>query len=58
MRSKLHDLIEMAHEPSSERRRELLRGVTDLFFSAEATHGADELVERIMPADVLPDETD
>ena len=43
MRSKLHDLIEMAQEPSSERRRELLRGVTDLFFSAEATHGADEL---------------
>ncbi|WP_374571612.1 DUF2336 domain-containing protein [Phenylobacterium sp.] len=32
-RSKLHDLIELAQEPSSERRRELLRGVTDLFFA-------------------------
>ncbi|MES3030015.1 MAG: DUF2336 domain-containing protein [Pseudomonadota bacterium] len=43
MRSKLHDLIEMAREPSSERRRELLRGVTDLFFSADGAHGTDEL---------------
>jgi len=25
-RTKLHDLIELAQEPSSERRRELLRG--------------------------------
>ncbi len=40
--SKLHDLIALAHEPSSERRRELLRGVTDLFFTAES-HGAAEL---------------
>ncbi|QUD86097.1 DUF2336 domain-containing protein [Phenylobacterium montanum] len=31
-RSKLHDLIELAQEPSSERRRELLREVTDMFF--------------------------
>lgn len=31
--SKLHDLIELAREPSSERRRELLRQVTDLFFT-------------------------
>ena len=37
MSTKLHDLIEMAKEPSSERRRELLRGVTDLFFTSE--HG-------------------
>ena len=43
MRSKLHDLIEMAHEPSSERRRELLRGVTDLFFATEGAQGAEEL---------------
>lgn len=42
MTSKLHDLIALAHEPSSERRRELLRGVTDLFFTAES-HGAAEM---------------
>jgi uncharacterized protein (DUF2336 family) len=35
-RPKLHDLIALAHEPSSERRRELMRGVTDLFFATEA----------------------
>jgi uncharacterized protein (DUF2336 family) len=40
--SKLHDLIALAHEPSSERRRELLRGVTDLFFTTDS-HGAAEL---------------
>ncbi len=40
--SRLHDLIALAQEPSSERRRELLRGVTDLFFSAEP-HGAGEM---------------
>ncbi len=40
--SRLHDLISLAHEPSSERRRELLRGVTDMFFSGEA-HGATEI---------------
>lgn len=33
--SKLHDLIALAREPSSERRRELLREVTNLFFNAE-----------------------
>jgi uncharacterized protein (DUF2336 family) len=32
--SKLNDLISLAHEPSSERRRELLREVTDMFFAA------------------------
>lgn len=42
-RSKLHDLIEMAKEPSSERRRELLRGVTDLFFATEDGRRGDEL---------------
>lgn len=42
MSSKLHDLIALAHEPSSERRRELLRGVTDLFFTSES-HGAAEM---------------
>ncbi|MFN3513513.1 MAG: DUF2336 domain-containing protein [Phenylobacterium sp.] len=42
-RSKLHDLIEMAREPSSERRRELLRGVTDLFFTSEDARGAGEM---------------
>lgn len=40
--SRLHDLIALANESSSERRRELLRGVTDLFFSDE-THGAAEI---------------
>lgn len=35
--TKLHDLIELAKEPSSVRRRELLREVTDLFFT-----GADK----------------
>lgn len=42
-RSKLHDLIEMAKEPSSDRRRELLRGVTDLFFASEDIRRGDEL---------------
>jgi uncharacterized protein (DUF2336 family) len=32
--SKIHDLIALAREPSSERRRELLREVTDMFFAA------------------------
>jgi len=40
--SKLHDLIALAQEPSSERRRELLRGVTDLFFTSSG-HGPREL---------------
>jgi uncharacterized protein (DUF2336 family) len=40
--SKLHDLIALAHEPSSERRRELLRGVTDLFFTTDG-HGVAEM---------------
>jgi uncharacterized protein (DUF2336 family) len=40
--SRLHDLIALANETSSERRRELLRGVTDMFFSGEA-HGASEM---------------
>lgn len=42
-RSKLHDLIEMAKEPSSERRRALLRGVTDLFFSSDDVRGGEEM---------------
>jgi uncharacterized protein (DUF2336 family) len=37
--SKLYGLIELAREPSSERRRELLREVTDLFL----THGPGQL---------------
>lgn len=40
--SRLHDLIALAHETDSGRRRELLRGVTDLFFSGER-HGANEM---------------
>lgn len=42
-RAKLHDLIALAEEPSSERRRELMRGVTDLFFASEEEHGAVEM---------------
>jgi len=42
-RSKLYDLIEMAKEPSSERRRELLRGVTDLFFASEEVRRGEEM---------------
>ena len=37
MTSKLHELIELAKEPSSERRRELLREVTDLFLVQSPT---------------------
>src|ERR1700761_3424395 len=35
MSSKLLHLIELAEEPSSERRRELLREVTNLFFTGD-----------------------
>ncbi|HLK24824.1 MAG TPA: DUF2336 domain-containing protein [Caulobacteraceae bacterium] len=41
--TKLHDLIALAREPSSERRRELLREVTDLFFTGQAGRPASEL---------------
>lgn len=40
--SKLQDLIDLAKEPSSEKRRELLREVTDLFF-ANPDHRGGEL---------------
>ena len=43
MSSKLHDLIDLAKEPSSERRRELLREVTNLFFSADGAQNTAEL---------------
>jgi len=42
-RPKLHDLIALAQEPSSERRRELMRGVTDLFFNPDGAHGPTEM---------------
>ncbi|MDO8321766.1 MAG: DUF2336 domain-containing protein [Phenylobacterium sp.] len=42
-RTKLHDLIELAQEPSSSRRRELLRGVTDLFFTTDEPRAPGEL---------------
>ncbi|PXA85128.1 hypothetical protein DMC18_23225 [Caulobacter sp. D5] len=42
LQSRLHDLIALADEPSSARRRDLLRGVTDLFFTAD-DHGAVEM---------------
>jgi uncharacterized protein (DUF2336 family) len=41
--SKLDELIALAREPSSERRRELLREVTDLFFSTSGPHGPQEM---------------
>jgi uncharacterized protein (DUF2336 family) len=41
--SKLDALIDLAKEPSSARRRELLREVTDMFFSTGAQHGAVEM---------------
>jgi len=41
--TKLYDLIELAKEPSSERRRELLRQVTDLFFSGDQAHPPGEM---------------
>jgi uncharacterized protein (DUF2336 family) len=43
MGSKLDTLIALAKEPSSARRRELLREVTDLFFSADNPYGAVEM---------------
>jgi len=36
MATKLTNLIALAHEPSSERRRELLREVTNLFFTTDS----------------------
>jgi uncharacterized protein (DUF2336 family) len=41
--SKLRDLIDLAREPSSERRRELLREVTDLFLVDPEQHLEAEL---------------
>ena len=41
--AKLQDLIDLAEEPSSTRRRELLREVTDLFFIAPDAHGPREM---------------
>ncbi|MEO6340299.1 MAG: DUF2336 domain-containing protein [Caulobacteraceae bacterium] len=41
--SKLDELIALAHEPSSERRRELLREVTDMFFTGPADHNPREM---------------
>jgi uncharacterized protein (DUF2336 family) len=42
-RSRLHDLIELAKETSSAKRRELLREVTDLFFGQPAPGHQPEL---------------
>lgn len=41
--NKLAQLIALAHEPSSQKRRELLREVTDLFFATADTQSAREL---------------
>jgi uncharacterized protein (DUF2336 family) len=43
-RNKLAELIALAHEPSSDKRRELLREVTDLFFAGPPEgHSAGEM---------------
>ena len=42
MASRLVDLIALAKEPSSERRRELLRELTELFFVTPQVHAAGE----------------
>ena len=42
-RTKLHDLIDLAKEESSDRRRELLRSVTDLFFTTDAERNGQEM---------------
>ena len=42
-RPKLENLIALAHEPSSAKRRELLREVTDLFFVGSESHGPNEI---------------
>lgn len=44
-KTKIEELIALAHEPSSEKRRELLRGVTDLFFVGSGEHAAPELAQ-------------
>ena len=41
--TKLHDLMSLAAEPSSERRRELLREVTNMFFGEDKGHGPAEM---------------
>jgi uncharacterized protein (DUF2336 family) len=41
--SKLQDLIDLAREPSSEKRRVLLREVTDVFFANPSSHTGTEL---------------
>jgi uncharacterized protein (DUF2336 family) len=42
MASRLIDLIALAKEPSSERRRELLRELTEIFFVTPQAHGPEE----------------
>lgn len=41
--SRLQQLIDLAREPSSEKRRTLLREITDLFFTPAPTRGAEEI---------------
>lgn len=41
--SKLQDLIALAREPSSEKRRELLREITDIFFARSDAESGPEL---------------
>ena len=41
--SRLSDLIALAREPSSAKRRELLRDITDLFFASAATSSARDI---------------
>lgn len=41
MQSRLNDLIALANEPSSAKRRELLRGVTDMLFAADGANAVE-----------------
>ena len=41
--AKIQELIDLAQEPSSARRRELLREVTDLFFLSAEDHGSQQM---------------
>jgi uncharacterized protein (DUF2336 family) len=45
VQSNLHKLVDLAKEKSSERRRELLREVTDLFFDDVPRQGSSELAQ-------------
>lgn len=43
--SRLHQLVDLAKEKSSDRRRELLRSIADMFFENTPEHGSAEHIE-------------